>query len=116
MVLSRIFNTGSNKISWRTKNKITKDENVENVPHLKIREVLWVHSNIVNNDYQQDSGTFYTFSPNTSLCQSLDISPKNVIFLKTFELEFPYIEVWLNDQNSKVKILEDKINVNLVIN
>ena len=38
------------------KNKITKDENGENVPHSEITEVVLVHCNIVNNDYQQDSG------------------------------------------------------------
>ena len=35
-----------------TKNKITKGKNGENVPHLEITEVLLVHCNIVNNDYQ----------------------------------------------------------------
>ena len=38
-----------------TKIKITKDENGENVPHLEITEVLLIHCNIVNNNYQQDS-------------------------------------------------------------
>ena len=38
-----------------TKNKITKNENDENVPNLEIAEVVLVHCNIVNNDYQQDS-------------------------------------------------------------
>ena len=38
-----------------TKNKITKNENDENVPNLEITEVVLVHCNIVNNDYQQDS-------------------------------------------------------------
>ena len=38
-----------------TENKITTDKNGENVPHLEITEVVLVHSNIVNNDYQKDS-------------------------------------------------------------
>ena len=38
-----------------TENKITKDKNGENVPHSEITEVVLVHCNIVNNDYQQDS-------------------------------------------------------------
>ena len=38
-----------------TENKITKDKNGENLPHLEITEVVLVHCNIVNNDYQQDS-------------------------------------------------------------
>ena len=36
-------------------NKIAKDKNGETVPHLEIVEVVLVHCNIVNNDYQQDS-------------------------------------------------------------
>ena len=41
------------KLLGSTKNKITKDKNGENVPHLEITEVILVHCNIVNNDYQQ---------------------------------------------------------------
>ena len=37
------------------KSKITKDENNGNVPQLEITEVVLIHCNIVNNDYQQDS-------------------------------------------------------------
>ena len=39
------------KLLGSTKNKITKDNNGENVPHLEITEVMLVHCNIVNNDY-----------------------------------------------------------------
>ena len=35
-----------------TENKIAKDKNGENVPHFEITEVVLVHYNIVNNDYQ----------------------------------------------------------------
>ena len=42
------------KLLGSTKNKITKDKNGENLPHLEITEVILVHFNIVNNDYQQD--------------------------------------------------------------
>ena len=42
------------KLLGSTKNKITKDKIGENVPDLEITEVLLVHCNIVNNDYQQD--------------------------------------------------------------
>ena len=61
-------------------NKITKDENGENVPHLEINEVLLVHCNVVNSDYQQDSRVLYTFVPNKSSGQLLDISSRNFIF------------------------------------
>ena len=47
-----------------TENKITKDKNGENVPHLEITGVVLVHCNIVSNDYRQDSRVLYTFVPN----------------------------------------------------
>ena len=70
------------KLLASTKSKITNDENGENVPHLEISEAVLVHCNIVNNDYQQDSLLLYTFVPNKSFGQLLDISPEHFIFLK----------------------------------
>ena len=55
------------KLLGSTENEITKDKNGENVPHLEITEVVLVHCNIVNNDYQQDSRVLYTFSPKNIL-------------------------------------------------
>ena len=81
------------KLFGSTKSKITKDKNRENVLHLEITEVILVHCNIVNNDYQQNSRVLYTFVPNKSFGQLLDISAKSFIFLKTFDTEFSYFEV-----------------------
>ena len=39
------------KLLGSTKGKITKDENVENVPYLEITEVILIHCNVVNNIY-----------------------------------------------------------------
>ena len=75
-----------------------------------------MHCNIVNNDYQQDLRVLYAFVPNNLFGQLLDISPKNFIFLKTFDSDFLYIELWITDQNSKAIEREDKINIPLVIN
>ena len=55
------------------------------MPHLEITEVLLIHCNTVKSDYQQDSRVLDTFVPNKALGQLLDISPKNVIFLKTLD-------------------------------
>ena len=49
------------KLFGSTENKITKDKNGENVPHLEITEVVLVHYNTVNNDYQPDLRVQYTF-------------------------------------------------------
>ena len=61
--------------------------------HFEITEVVLIHCNIVNYSYQQDSRVLYTFVPNISFAQLLDISQKNFIFLKTFNSEFSCIEV-----------------------
>ena len=69
------------KLLGSIENKITKEKNGENVPHLDITEVVLVHCNIVNNEYQQDSRVLYTFVPNKPFGSLLEISPKNHIFL-----------------------------------
>ena len=42
------------KLVRSTKSKINKGKNGENVPHLEISELVLIHCNIVNNDYQQN--------------------------------------------------------------
>ena len=103
------------KLLGSTKKKITKDKNGENVPHLEIAEVVLVHCNMVNNDYQHDSRVLYTFVPNKSFGSLLDISSSNHIFLKTFNSEYDEIVVWFTDQNSKPLEIEDRINLTMVI-
>ena len=103
------------KLPGSTKSKLTKDKNGENVPHLEITEVVLVHCNMVNNDYQQDPRVLYTFVPNKSFGSLLDICPSNHIFLKTFNSEFDEIVVWFTDQNSKPLEIEDRINLTMVI-
>ena len=102
------------KLLGSTENKITKNKNGENVPHLEITEVVLVHCNMVNNDYQQDSRVLYTFVPNKSFGSLLDIYPSNHIFLKTFNSEYDEIIVWSTDQNSKPLEI-DRINITVVI-
>ena len=103
------------KLLGSTKSKITKDNNGENVPHLEITEVVLVHGNMVNNDYQRGSRVIYTFVPNKSFGSLLDISPSNHIFLKIFNSEYDEIVVWFTDQNSKPLEIEDRINLTMVI-
>ena len=98
-----------------TENKVTKNKNSENVPHLEITEVVLINCNIVNNDYQQNSRVLYTFVPNMPFGNLLEISPKNHVFLKTFNSEHDEIKVWFTDQNRQPLELEDRINLTLII-
>ena len=99
------------KLLGRTENKVTKDKNGANVLHLKITEVLLVHFNSVNNDYQQDLRVLYAFVSNKPFCSLLEISRTNHIFLKSFNSEFQAIEVWFTDQNSQPLEIEDIISL-----
>ena len=89
--------------------KQLKIKNSENVPHLEITEVVLVHCNVVNNDYQQYSRVLYTFVSNKPFGNLLEISLTNHIFLKTFNSEYDEIEVWFTDQNSQPLEIEDRI-------
>ena len=95
------------KLFQSTKSKITKDENGENVPHLEISEVVLIHSNIVSNNYQQDSRVLHTFIPDKSFSQLLNISPKNFVY---------WILYIYTDQDFKALEIEDKITITLVMN
>ena len=96
------------KLLWSAESKITKDKSSEYVPHLEITELVLVHCNIVNNDYQQDSGVLHTFFPNKPFGSILEISRTNHIFLKTFNSEYDEIIVWFTDQNSQPFELKDR--------
>ena len=76
------------KLFGSAESKITKNENSENVPHLEVAELILIHCNLVNSDYQQDSRILYTFVPNKTFGSLLEISPTNHVFLKTFNSEF----------------------------
>ena len=103
------------KLLGSTESKITKDKNGEDVPHLEVAELVLVHCNLVNSDYQQNSRILYTFIPNKSFGSLLEILPPNHFFLKTFNSGFQEIKIWFTDQTSKPLELEDKINITLII-
>ena len=83
------------KLLGSSKSKITKDENA------KVFEVVLVHCNIVNNDYQQESRILYTFVPIKTFGSLLEISPKTHVFLKTFNSEFREIKIWFTDKKKQ---------------
>ena len=103
------------KLLGSTVSKISKDKNGENVPNLEVVEIVLVHCNLVNNDYQQNSRILFTFVPNKTFGSLLEISPANHVFLKTFNSEFRKIKVWFTDQKSRPLQVEGKINATLII-
>ena len=98
-----------------TEAQITKTKNGELVPEMEITEVVLVHCNLVNNDYQHDSRVLYTFVPDKGFGQLLSVSPSEFIWLKTFQSEFSTIEVWFTDQESRPLEIEGRVNLTMVI-
>ena len=113
--LFKLLTPETMKLLGSTENKITKEKNGETLPHLGIIEVVLVHCDIVNNDYQQDSRVLYTFIPNKPFGTLLEISPTNHIFLKTLKSENDEIKLWFTDQNSQLLEIENRINLTMVI-
>ena len=97
------------KLLGSIESKITKDKNGDK------NELVLIHCNLVNSNYQQNSRTLYIFVPNKPFCSLLEISPPNHIFLRTFNSEFQEIKVWFTDQNSRPLEVEDNINLTLII-
>ena len=97
----QLLTPGRKELLGRTKSKITKNKNGENVPHLEITEEVLLHCNIVNNSYQQNWKVLYTFVPNKSFGQLLEVSHKKFyIFLKLFTQNFHMLKYCL-----QIKIL-----------
>ena len=63
------------KLLGSIESKITKGKNGENVPHLEIVELLLIHCNLVDNNYQQNFRISYTFFPKKTFGSLLEISP-----------------------------------------
>ena len=81
------------KLLGSTKKDIDQNKDRENEPKLKSVEVVFVHFNLVNNNYQQASKVLFTFVTNKQFGQLINISPHSLIMLNTTNTEFLSIEV-----------------------
>ena len=103
------------KVLGSPKQVIYKYKNSENVPKLESVEVVLMHCNVVNNDYQQASKVIFTFVPNKQFVQLISFAPHSLIMSNTVNTEFSFIDVWFTDQNSRPLEIEDNVNMTLVI-
>ena len=85
------------------------------VPKLESVEVVLVHCNLVNNNYQQVSKVLFTFVPNKQFGQLITISPHSLTMLKTSNSEFPFIQVWFTDQNNRPLEIDNIVDITLII-
>ena len=98
-----------------TKKDVDQDRDGEDAPKLESVEVVLVHCNLVNNNYQQTSKVLFTFVPNKQFGQLINISPHSLTMLGTRNTKFLFIEVWFTDQNSEPLEIEDNVNLKLII-
>ena len=98
-----------------SKEDIDQNKNGELVPRLETVEVVLVHCNLVNNNYQQASKVLFTFVPNKQFCQLITITPHSPAMLKATNAEFPFIEIWFPDQNNRPLEIEENVNITLII-
>ena len=85
------------------------------MPKLESVEVVLVHCNLVNNNYQQASKVLFTFVPNKQIGQLITIGAHTLKMVNTTNTEFSSIEVWFTDQNSEPLEIEDNVNMTLII-
>ena len=94
---------------------IENNKDGEIVPKLETVEVVLVHCNLVNKNYQQASKVLFTFVPNKEFGQLITITPHSPTMLKTTNAEFSLIEIWFTDQNNRPLEIEDNVNITLII-
>ena len=71
------------QILGSSKKDINQNINGDIVPRLETAEVVLVHCNLVNNNYQQASKVLFTFVPNKQFSQIITITPHSLTMFKT---------------------------------
>ena len=103
------------KLLGSTKQDVDQDKNGEDVTNLESVEVVLVHCNLVNTNYQQALKVLFTFVPNKQFGQLMTIAPHSLTIINTTNAEFSSIELWFTDQDSKPLEIEYNVNMALII-
>ena len=90
-----------------SKKDIDQNKDDEIFPKSESVEVVLVHCNLVNSNYQQASKVLFTFVPNKQF-DSLTV-------LNTTIAIFSFIEVWFTDQNNRPLEIEGNVNITIMI-
>ena len=97
------------------KKGIDKNKDGEIITRLEPVEVVLVHCNLVNNNYQQASKVLFTFVPKKQFGQLITITPHSLTMLKTTNADFSFIEIWFTGQSNRPLEIEDNVNITLII-
>ena len=103
------------KLLGSSKSIIDSNKNSELVPKLESVDLVLMHCNLINNDYQKASRVLFTFVPNKRYGQLMTTVLHPLIMLKTVNTEFSFIEVWFTDQDNRPLEIEDNVNITMII-
>ena len=73
------------------KKNVDQDKGGEYVPKLESAEIVLVHCNLVNKNYQQQSKVLFTFDPKKKFGQLITTVPYSLTMLRTTNTEFSSI-------------------------
>ena len=93
-----------------------KKKNDKTIQSLEVFEVVLVQCNLVDNQYQQDPGVLYVFTPNTFYGHLLNVEPRNLVFLKTYNNMFDEIIIKFTNPSSRKLERQDKTSFKLLVN
>ena len=94
---------------------IDRDKNSSNVPKLEVVNTVFVHCNIVQNNYLQARKVLYTSVPDKSFDPLINIHPSSLTELKTTKQQLNFIDVWFPDQENRPLEIENGVNITLII-
>ena len=103
------------KLLGSSKKDIDQNKDGEIVPKLETVEVVVVHCNLVNSNYQKASKVLFAFVPNKLFGQLITITPHSQAIFKTANAEFSFIEMWFLDQNNRPLEIEGNVNITFII-
>ena len=95
--------------------RFDQDRDQENIPKLEYVEVVLIHCNLVNNNYQHTSKVLFMFVTDKQFGQLINIASHSLTILKTNKAEFQSIEVWFTNQKNRPLEIEDHVNTMLII-
>ena len=98
-----------------SKKDVDQNKDEEIVPKLETVEVVLVHCNLVNKNYQQASKVLFTVVPNKQFGQLITSTPHLLTMLKRTNAKFSFINIWFTDQNNRPLEIKDHVNITLII-
>ena len=96
------------KLLGSTKKDVDSNKHSENVPNLESIKVVFVHCNLVKNDYGHTSKVLFSFVPNKQFGQLIIISPHPLTIMNTTNAEFFLLKFGLRinlEKHFKLKIM-----------